>query len=327
MIARGLIMLNSAVFLGAGLLMPAPSAWGQAWPARSVRYVLPYPPGGGTDILMRILTPKLGEALGQQILIDNRPGGGSRIGSEIVAKAAPDGYTLLLTDTALAVNPSLYSKLPYDTVRDFAPVSLVVTASVILLVHPSLPAKTLKQLIALAKARPGQIAYASGGNGSSPHLAGELLKQVADINMIHVPYKGVGLAIVDLAGGHVQGMFTGISSAKQYVDAGKLRALAHTGETRSPAMPEVPTFIELGWPGISARSYLGALAPAGTPREIVEKLSAAMDRVLNMPDIKRRLEELGFTVIGGAPERYTENIRSEIDKWAKVVKTAGIKAD
>lgn len=327
MIARRLIMLNSAAFLGAGLMMAAPSAWGQAWPARSVRYVLPVPPGGGTDILTRILAPKLGEALGQQIVIDNRPGGGSTIGSEIVAKAAPDGYTLLMIDTALAVNPSLYSKLPYDTVRDFAPVSLAATAPVILVVHPSLPAKTLKELIALAKARPGQIAYASGGNGTSTHLAGELLKQVADINMIHVPYKGVGPAIVDLLGGHVQEMFTGISSAKQHVYAGKLRALAHTGETRSPAMPEVPTFIELGWPGISARSYWGTLAPAGTPREIVEKLSTTMDRVLNMPDIKRRLEELGFTVIGGAPERFTENIRSEIDKWAKVVKTAGIKAD
>ncbi len=307
--------------------MPASSAWAQAWPSRAVRYVLPYAPGGGTDILMRIIAPRLGEVLGQQILIDNRPGGSSRIGTEIVAKAAPDGYTVLLTDTALAVNPSLYTKLPYDTVRDFAPVSLVATASVILLVHPSLPVKTLKDLIALAKARPGQIAYASGGNGTSPHLAGELLKQVAGINMVHVPYKGVGQAIIDLLGGHVQVMFTGISSAKQYVNSGKLRALAHTGETRSSAMPEVPTFIELGWPGVSARTYMGVLAPAGTPREIVEKLSAAMSRALNMPDIKPRLEELDFTVVGGTPERYAENIRSEMDKWAKVVKTAGIKAD
>ena len=315
------------LFCGAVAIGVATSVFAQAFPSRPVRFVLPVPPGGGTDILTRTLAPKLSEGFNQQILIDNRPGGGSTIGSEIVAKSAPDGYTLLMIDTALVVNPSLYAKLPYDTVKDFAPVSLAATAPVILVVHPSLPVKTLKELLALAKSRPGEIAYASGGNGTAPHLAGELLKQVAKIDMIHIPYKGIGPAIIDLLGGHVQTMFTGISSAKQHIYANKLRALAHTGEKRSSAMPEVVTFTELGWPTIDARSYWGALAPAATPRDVVVKISAAMDRVLNMPDIRQKLEDLGYTVIGGPPERYVDNIRSEIDKWAKVVKTAGIKAD
>jgi len=302
-------------------------AHSQPYPAKAVRFVLPVPPGGGTDILMRTILPKLSENLGQQIVIDNRPGGGSTIGSEIVARAPADGYTLLMIDTALTVNPSLYSKLPYDTVQDFAPVSLAATAPVIFVVHPTLPVRSLKELLALARAKPGQIVYASGGNGTSTHLAGELLKQVAKIDMVHVPYKGIGPAISDLLGGHVQAMFTGISSAKQHVYANKLRALAHTGETRAPAMPEVATFIELGWPTIDARSYWGALAPSATPREVVTKMSAALDRVLTMPDIKQRLEDLGYTVIAGPPERFTANIRSEMDKWGKVVKAAGIRAD
>ena len=309
------------------LLLAAGAAGAQSFPAKPVRFILPVPPGGGTDIMMRTIQGRLGETLGQQVVIDNRPGGGSTIGSDLVAKAPPDGYTLLMIDTALSVNPSLYSKLPYDTVRDFAPVILAATAPVILVTHPSLPVRNLKEFIVFAKARPGALNYASGGNGTSTHLSGELLKQVAKIDMVHVPYKGIGPAIIDLLGGQVMLMFTGISSAKQHVNAGKLRSMAHTGEQRSSAMPEVPTFIELGWPTVDARSYWGTLAPAGTPKDAVGKLNVSIDRVLNLPEIKTRLEDLGFTIIGGPPDVFVANIRSEIDKWAKVVKTAGIKAD
>lgn len=314
-----LLFLCLSLFAGAALA--------QAWPAKPIRFILPVPPGGGTDILTRNIQAKLGEALGQTILVENRPGGGATIGTDLVAKAAPDGYTFLMIDTALTVNPSLYSKLPFDTLRDLAPVSLAATAPVILVTHPSLAVKNLEELLALARANPGKYAYASGGNGTAPHLSGEVLKQVAKIDLIHVPYKGIGPAIADVLGGQVAMIFTGISSAKQQVAAGKLRAIAHTGEKRSPAMPEVPTFVELGWGAVEARSYWGALAPAATPREIVVRMSAAMDKVLNQPEIRQKLEDLGFTVIGGPPERHAANVRSEIDRWAKVVKTAGIKAD
>jgi tripartite-type tricarboxylate transporter receptor subunit TctC len=299
----------------------------QSFPARPVRMMVPFAPGGGTDILTRVVAPKLGETLGQQIIVDNRPGGGSTIGTEIVAKSPPDGYTLLMVDTGFTTNPSLYSKLPYDPVRDFAPVSLLASAPVILIVHPSVPVHTVKEFIALAKAKPGQLNFASGGPGSSTHLGGELLKYVAHIDLVHIPYKGTGPAVADVLGGQVTMMFAGISSVKQHVAVGKLRAIAVTGEHRSPAMPEVPTFIESGLKGVDSGTYWGCLAPAGTPKDIVSKLSATMASVLKLPDINQRLIDLGFDPIGGTPEQFAANIRSETEKWARVIKAARVKLD
>ena len=303
------------------------ACYAQNYPARAVRVIVPFAPGGGTDILIRTITPKLGEALGQQLVIDNRAGGGSTIGSEMASKAVADGYTLLAVDTSFTTNPSLYGKLPYDSVRDFAPVSLLAAAPVILIVHPSVPVKTVKEFVALAKAKPGQLNFASGGPGSSTHLGGELLKLVAKIDLVHIPYKGTGPAVADVLGGQVVMMFAGISSVKQHVAVNRLRAIAVTGEKRSPAMPEVPTFIESGLIGVDSGTYWGCLAPAATPKDIVNKVSSAMATVLKLPDIQQRLIDLGFDPIGGTPEQFAANIKSETEKWARVIKKAGVKLD
>lgn len=304
----------------------APQALAQSYPTRPIRLVVPFGAGGGTDNLARIIEPHVGKALGQTIVIENRPGGGSTIGMDQVAKSAPDGYTLVMTDTSIAVNPSL-KPLPYDTLKDFAPVSLLATAPVILMAHPKVAAKTLQEFIALAKAQPGKFNYASGGNGASTHLGGELLKLVAGIDVVHVPYKGTGPAMNDLIGGHVDVMFSGISSAKPFMDAGTLRAYAVTGDTRNVATPDVPTFKEAGLPGVTASTYWGVLAPAGTPPEIIAKVSAAFAAALKDPDIVARIAQLGYLPIAGGPADYAANLRSEMEKWGKVVKAANIKVD
>jgi tripartite-type tricarboxylate transporter receptor subunit TctC len=311
--------------LFAVLFCTAP-AFAQGYPTRPIRLVVPFGTGGGTDILARIVEPLVSKALGQPLVIDNRAGGGSSIGMDVVAKAAPDGYTLVMTDTSIAVNPSL-RPLPYDTINDFVPVSLLATAPVILVAHPSVPAKTLQEFVALATQKPGELNYASGGIGSSTHLGGELLKFVAGIDMKHVPYKGTGPAMNDLVGGHVQVMFSGISSARPYLDAGTLRALAVTGEARNAAVPDVPTFAEAGLPGVTASTYWGVLAPKGTPKEIVDRLSAAFAKAVRDPDVVKRIGELGYLPIGGGAADYAENIKSEIAKWAAVIKAADIKAE
>lgn len=308
-------------------VMCCANAWGQTYPARAVRIIVPFAPGGGTDILVRTFAPRLSETLGQQLVIDNRAGGGSTIGSELAAKSPPDGYTLLAVDTSFTTNPSLYSKLPYDSVRDFAPVSLLAAAPVILIVHPSVPVKTVREFVALAKAKPGQLNFASGGPGSSTHLGGELLKMVAQIDLVHIPYKGTGPAVADVLGGQVVMMFAGISSVKQHVTVGRLRAIAVTGDKRSPAMPDVPTFVESGLKGVDSGTYWGLLAPAATPKEIVAKVSSSIAAVLKQPDIHQRLVDLGFDPIGGTPEQFAANIRSETDKWARVIKAANVKLD
>ncbi len=303
------------------------SAWAQNYPVKSIRIIVPFAPGGGTDILTRVISPKLGETLGQQIVVDNRAGAGSTIGSELAVKAAPDGYTLLMVDTSFTTNPSLYSKLPYDSARDFAPVSLLASAPVILIVHPSVPVKTVKEFVALAKARPGQLNFASGGPGSSTHLGGELLKSAAKIDLHHIPYKGTGPAVADVLGGQVVMMFAGISSVKQHVAVGKLRAIAVTGDKRSPAMPEVPTFIESGLTGVDSGTYWGCLAPTGTPRDSVNRMSAALASVIRMPEVSQRLIDLGFDPLGGTPEQFAAIIKSETEKWARVIKAAGVRLD
>jgi tripartite-type tricarboxylate transporter receptor subunit TctC len=301
-------------------------AFAQSYPTRPIRLIVPFGAGGGTDNLARIIEPLVSKGLGQPLVIENRPGGGSVIGMDAVAKAAPDGYTLVMTDTSIAVNPSL-KPLPYDSIKDFEPVSLLATAPVILVAHPSLPAKTLAEFVALAKREPGKLNYASGGIGASTHLGGELLKFVAGIDVAHVPYKGTGPAMNDLIGGHVQVMFSGISSARPHMDAGKLRALAVTGEARNAATPDVPTFAEAGLPGVTASTYWGVLAPKGTPREIVERVSAEFARAVREPDVVARIAQLGYLPIAGGPSDYAANIKSEIEKWAPVVKNANIKAE
>lgn len=321
-------MKNLAAFLLAAIFgHMSGAAIAQSYPARAVRVIVPFAPGGGTDILVRTIAPRLSEALGQQLVIDNRAGGGSTIGSELAAKSPPDGYTLLAVDTSFTTNPSLYSKLPYDSTRDFAPVSLLAAAPVILIVHPSVPVKTVKEFVALAKAKPGQLNFASGGPGSSTHLGGELLKMVAHIDLVHIPYKGTGPAVADVLGGQVVMMFAGISSVKQHVEVGRLRAIAVTGDKRSPAMPEVPTFVESGLKGVDSGTYWGLLAPAATMKEIVNRLSTTIAGVLKQPDIRQRLVDLGFDPIGGTPEQFAANIKAETEKWARVIKAANVKLD
>src|SRR3954469_15597515 len=276
-------------------LMLASASVAQSYPSRYIRMIVPYVPGGGTDTLTRTIAPKLAETLGQQIIIDNRVGGSSAVGTEIAARAAPDGYTLLMVDTSFTTNPALYGKLPFDPVKDFAPVSLVASAPVILVVHPSVPIRNVKEFVALAKSRPGELNFASGAPGSSTHLGGELLKSAAKVDVVNIPYKGTGQAITDVLGGQVGMMFAGISTVRQHVRAGKLRAIAVTGDKRAAAMPEVPTFVESGLAGVDSGTYWGCLAPAATPQDIVSKVSAALHTVVESADVRSRLEERGYT--------------------------------
>ena len=311
----------------AALVFSAGAAVAQAYPAKPIRIIVPFAPGGGTDIMTRVIAPRLSELFKQQVVVDNRPGAGSQIGTELAAKAPPDGYTLLMVDSAFLTNPSLYSKMPYDSQQDLAPVSLAASAPVILIVHPSVPVKTVKELVALARAQPGALNFASGGPGSSTHLGVELLKYVAKVNLVHIPYKGTGPAVADVLGGQVTMMFAGISSVRSHVEAGKLRAVAVTGAKRSSAMPSVPTFIEAGYAGVDSSTYWGALAPAKTSPEIINRVSATMAQALKGADIVPKLVDLGFEPIGGTPEQYAKLIAAETEKWAKVIKAAGIRLD
>jgi tripartite-type tricarboxylate transporter receptor subunit TctC len=288
--------------------------------------VVGYGAGGGADSLIRALAPELSELLGQQVVVDNRPGGGSVIGTQIVATSKPDGYTLLVADNAYIVNPFLMAKLPYDSLRDFAPVALLSASSTTLaVVHPSLPVKTVKELIALARARPGELNYASGGNGTIPHLMGGLLNSVAKINLVHIPYKSTALAIYAAASGEVTIAFGGIFAVKGLVESGRLRALAIASAARNPLMPAVRTFAETGWPAVDATGYRGLLAPAGTPREIIVRLNADANKAVQLPAVRARLTELGYDVLGGTPEDYGRVIRAEMDKWGKIIRDTGIK--
>ncbi|HEV2009173.1 MAG TPA: tripartite tricarboxylate transporter substrate binding protein [Burkholderiales bacterium] len=299
----------------------------QGFPSRSIRLVVGYPPGGLTDGVARTLAPRLSETLGQQVFVDNRGGGGSTIGTDIVAKAAPDGHTLLVADQAFITNPSLYAKLPFDTLKDFQPVSLVGAASLVILVHPSLPVRSIKELVALAKSRPGDINYASGGNGTATHLAGELFKQVAGVNFVHIPYKGAGLAIIDVLSGQVSLMFGSIGGAAPQVAAGKIKALAVTGNAPIAVLPGVPTLAEAGYPAASVVGYWGVLAPVGVARDVLDKLSGAIAAAVKRPEVRQRLLDQGVDPTGSGPGEYERIIRAEIGRWAKVIKEAGIKVD
>ena len=313
-----------AVALAAALL----PAQAQQYPTRPVRFVVPFPAGGSVDTLARTIGPRLADALGQQIVIDNRPGGNGNIGMEIVAQSRPDGHTIVLAYIAnLAIAPSLFGKLPYDPVKDYAPVTQIATSPNVLTAHPSAQATSLKELIALARAKPGQVTYASTGIASVGHLTGELLNSLAGMKMTHVPYKGGGQAIIGLLGGHVQVMFSGFSAPMPHIKSGKIRALAVTGARRSPALSEVPTIAEQGFPGVEATAWYGVLAPAGTSKPVVTRLHGETVRILKLPDVSQRLDGLGFEIVGSTPEQFGAYIRSEIKKWEKVVRASGAKPD
>jgi tripartite-type tricarboxylate transporter receptor subunit TctC len=303
-------------------------ASGQAFPTKPIRFVVPFAPGGSTDTLARALGQKLSESLGQQVVIDNRTGANGNIGMEIVAKAPPDGHTIVLGYIAnVAIGPSLYEKLPFDPVRDYEPITLIATSPNVLVAHPTVAATNLKELIALAKTKPGQLNYASASVASVGHLTGELLNNLAGIKMVHVAYKGSGQAVTDLLGGHIQLMFSGFSSVMPHIKSGKLRPLAQTGEKRSPALPEVATIAESGFPKFEATAWYGVHAPARTPKPIVTRLNAEFVKALKMQDVRDRLGALGFELVGSTPEYYGNYIKTEITKWAKVVKASGARPE
>ncbi|MBI4192065.1 MAG: tripartite tricarboxylate transporter substrate binding protein [Betaproteobacteria bacterium] len=297
------------------------------YPDKPIRFVVGYPPGGATDIIARTLGIKLTDSLGQQVLIDNRPGAGGIIGTDIVAKAIPDGHTIVLVTTSHGVNPSLYGKLPYDTVKSFAPVTQVASLQVVLVVNPSLQVKSVKELIALAKSKPGQLNFASSGSGQSLHLSGELFKTMAGIDIVHIPYKGSAPARTDLLGGQVQMMFESMIAVLPFVTSGKLRALAVGGARRSPAAPDIPTMAEAALPGFESSGWVGVLAPAGTPKAVISRLNTETVKVLKMPDVNERFSSNGAESVGSSPEQFGEFIKSALNKWAKVVKISGARID
>ena len=319
---------SAFILLCAALAAFSAPALAQQYPTRPVRFVVPFAPGGSTDTLARTIGVKLADALGQQVVVDNRTGANGDIGMEIVARSRPDGYTIVLGYIAnLAIAPSLYAKMPYDPVKDFAPITQPASSPNVLTAHPSVQAKTLQELIALAKAKPGQISFASTGVASVGHLTGELINNLAGIRMTHVPYKGSGQAVTDILGGHVQVMFSGFSSTLHHIRAGKLRALAVTGPKRSPALAEVPTISEQGFPGVEATAWYGILAPAGTPKPVVARLHGDLVKVLKQPDVVQKLDGLGFEIVASTPEQFGAYIRTEIKKWEKVVRASGAKPD
>ncbi len=300
----------------------------QVYPAKTVRFVVPVAPGGATDILTRTIAQRLAAAWGQQVVVDNRPGGGSNVGFEVAAQAPADGYTLLMAQPAFTVNVSLYKKLAYDPMRDFSAITLAATGANVLVVHPSVPATTLKDFIALAKAKPGRLNYASSGNGTTPHLSGELFKTMAGVNITHIPYKGAGASVTDLLGGHVDLAFLSLSSVVPQLKAKRLRALAITSASRSALMPELPTFAEAGLKGYEVTGWYGVVAPSGTPREIINRLHADITRTLAQPDVVQTLGSFGLEPApANSPDAFTAYLRTEIGKWAGVVKASGAKAD
>ncbi len=316
----------SAVLAAASLGAPATGS-AQAWPSRPVHVVVPYPAGGPNDIIVRLVGKRLGEALGQPVVVENRPGAGGNIGTDSVAKSAPDGYTLVSVGPgALIINP-LLGKVPYDTMRDFAPVTIMAVAPNALVAHPSFPAKTVAELIALAKAKPGAINYASGGSGSTPHLAAALFAAMAGVQLTHVPYKGTAPATADLIGGQVQVAFLGIPSVLPHVRSGKLRVLATTGKSRSPELPGVPTIDEAGVPGYELSPWYGLLAPAGTPGAVVTRLASEVTRIVRDPAMREQLSAQGAEPAGRTPEEFARTLRAETATWTKVVRDAGIRAD
>jgi tripartite-type tricarboxylate transporter receptor subunit TctC len=308
----------------------APMAYAQTqgYPSRPIRLICPFPPGGTTDLVARLVAQKLTEAWGQQVVVDNRGGAGGVIGTEMVAKSLPDGYTVLLGSiTTHAVNPALYKKLNFDPVKDFAPVSLVVSSPQLLAVHPSVPVKSAQELIALAKAKPGQLNYASAGSGTSPHLTFELFKSVAGINVTHVPYKGTGPAITELVGGQVQMMITGVVALMPHVKSGKLRALAVTSQKRVASLPNLPTIAESGLNNFDVSSWFGVFLPAGSPKDLVSRMNSEIRKMLEIPEVRQRLIDLGADPASNSPQEFAAYVKSEMARWGAVVRETGARVD
>lgn len=319
--------MNKIIAMACVLVFAAPAAYAQPYPAKPIRLVVPSSAGGGNDQLARLFGAKITANWGQQVLVDLRPGAAGIVGSEIVAKAPPDGHTLLIVATGYGLNPSLYANLPYDTLNDFTRVTLLAFSPNVLVVHSSLPVKSVKQLIALAKSRPGELNYASSGAGTGGHLSIELLKYMAGIKMVHVPYKGAGDSTAAVVSGQVHMLMTSPGAAIPFIKAGRLRALAVGSATRVKAMPDVPTVAEAALPGYDVNGYYGVLAPGKTPRAIVDKLHGELIRILGLPDIHAQLEDRGFDPAGYGPEQFTEHIKKELQKWPPVFKAAGIKVN
>ena len=309
------------------LTLMSGAAAAQDYPNRAIRMIVTFPPGGGADIVARAIAPSLIEQLGQQVVIDNRPGGSGIIGLELAAKSPPDGYTLVVGITGtLAINPSLFDKLAYDPVRDFTPISLVAVGPNILVVHPSVPVRSVPELIAFAKQRPGKLSYASSGTGGAPHLAGELFKHMAGLDMVHIPYKGAAPATTDVLGGHVPLMFAGMGAAMPHIESGKLRPMGVAGPKRSSRLPAVPAIAEF-LPGYSAETWFGVLAPRGAAPALVGRLNTAIKTAAGRRDVKEQLQSGGYEVLLSTPAEFSDFIALEVKKWSKVIKSAGIKAN
>src|SRR5882672_2371924 len=326
-LARALRLLLLAALGTALVPWPASAQTSDAWPSKPLRFILPFPPGGGTDILGRLIAERLTAGLGQPVVTENRGGAGGNVGAEAAAKSPPDGYTIVLVAPSLAISPSLYSKLNYDPVKDFAPVSLVATVPNVMITNPSVPAASLKEFIALAKGKPGEMNFGSGGSGTSNHLAGELFNIVAGVKLVHVPYKGVNLAMNDVLSGRVQLVFIGVPAAVPHIKAGRLRALALASTQRSAVLPDVPTVDEAGLPKFEVTTWYGILTPAGTPKPVVARLNGELGKIMHSPELKERLEALATDPLTSTPEEFADLIRREIAKWGEVVREAGLKAD
>ena len=325
MLKRSLLLAAASVVALAGLGSTAPAlAQGGSYPSKPLKIIVPYPPGGFNDTLARTLSVKLQAAWGQPVLVENRPGGATVIGLDQVAKAPADGYTLAIVPFSFAVNPFIFAKLPYDSQKDFTPITLAATTANLLAVHPSLPVNSVKELIALAKAKPGSLSYASTGIGSSNHLSMEKFKQMAGVDITHVPYKGSGPAVTDLIGGQVQVMFDNISNVLPHVKSGKLKVLAVTTPARSPLLPEVPTVAESGVPGYEVAVWFGIAAPAGTPKPVVDKLNGEIVNVLKQSDVKAQFAALGVEAVGTGAEAFAAHIAAQRTMWSKVVRDAGV---
>jgi tripartite-type tricarboxylate transporter receptor subunit TctC len=309
-----------------GLVLSA-STMAQPFPSRPVKVIVPFPPGGGADVVMRVLAPALGEALGQPLVIDNRAGAGGNIGTDVAAHAPPDGYTLLVATAAQAVNNTLSKDVTWDLTRDFAPVSLIVRNQIVLAANPKVPVKTVKDLVELARARPGRVTYASYGTGSTAHMSAELFKMMAGVDLLHVPYRGAGPAINDLVAGQVDVIFADMAAILPFIRAGQARAIAFGSSHRFAGLPDVPTIAESGVPGYETGGFLALVAPAGTPRPAIEALNAAMGKALAAPGMRERLEALGGIPSPTSPEDLGRFLRTDIDKWARVIKTANIHTD
>lgn len=313
------------IIAGLALAAVAVSAAAQTYPQKPIRLIIPFPPGGPRDVQARLIGPKLTEAWGQPVVVDNRAGANGIIGIGLGAKAEPDGYTLVMISAGFAAAPSLYAKLPYDSVRDFAPVAPLTSGPGIVVVNPSLPVRSIRELVAHARSRPGQLFFGSAGNGAPSHLAVELFKSMAGIDLVHVPYKGMAPAITDLIAGRLQLSIPTIPGGLPHAKSGKVRALAVTGPQRSAAAPELPTVAEAGLPGYLATNWYGLVAPARTPRPVVGKLNQEIGRILAIPEVRERLTNIGMEPGSNTPEQFAEFIKSEIAKWAKVVKAAGVR--